>query len=342
MKAIRLVAAGQPLVQGRIERPRCGPHDVLVRVMAAGICHSDAHYRAGSAPAGPLPLTLGHEVAGVLEEVGSEVRGLDPGDRVCLHYLATCGSCSRCRKGQEQFCAQAQMLGKDRDGGYAEFVAMPARAAFPLPEEVPFSWGAVMMCSSATALHALRKARLWPKESVAIFGAGGLGQSAIQLAFALGAAEVYAVDINLERLQLAEAGGAQPIDAAAADPVEQIRAATKGRGVNVSLELIGLAQTMHQAVRCLAPQGRCAIAGIGRNKLELAPYRELIATEAEIIGVSDHLASEIVELMQFSRLGKLDLGAVITRTLPLDAEAINQTLDNLERYGSGVRTVIVP
>jgi D-arabinose 1-dehydrogenase-like Zn-dependent alcohol dehydrogenase len=342
MKAVRLTERSRPLELHDIAIPPFESHEVLVKVRAAGICHSDVHYRAGTATVEPLPLTLGHEVAGVVEEVGSEVRDFAPGDRVCLHYLVTCGTCRHCQEGHEQFCPSSQMLGKDRDGGYAEWIALPARGVFPLPEEVSFEWGAVMMCSSATSLHALRKARLEPGESVAVFGVGGLGMSAVQLAFTLGASVVYAVDIDPERLALGERLGAVPVDAAAGDPVERVRALTDGRGVDVALELIGLPLTMRQSVQCLAYRGRSALAGITDRDLEVSPYSELIGTEAEIIGVSDHLATEIVELTEFARTGKLDLGEVITSTVPLEAKAINEALDNLERFGAGVRTVIVP
>ncbi|MFZ2358982.1 MAG: alcohol dehydrogenase catalytic domain-containing protein, partial [Anaerolineae bacterium] len=208
MRAVRLAAVGRPLEMQEVLLPAVGPLDVLVQVRAAGICHSDAHYRAGVSPAGPLPLTLGHEVSGVVAQVGELVNGWRPGDRVCLHYLATCGHCAYCNQGTEQFCATGQMIGKHRDGGYAEFIVVPARSVFPLPDAIPFEQGAVMMCSSATALHALRKGRLAAGESVAVFGAGGLGMSAIQLAQALGALRVFAVDRDAGRLALAERLGA--------------------------------------------------------------------------------------------------------------------------------------
>jgi len=204
MKAVRLVEVGRPLEMQEIPRPAVGDKDVLVRVKAAGICHSDAHYRAGTSPAGPLPLTLGHEVAGVVEEVGAQVTNVAVGDRVCLHYLAPCGDCYYCSTGNEQFCVKGGMIGKHRDGGYAGYIVMPARSVVPLPAEISFEAGAVLMCSSATSFHALRKSRLRPGETVAVFGVGGLGMSAIQIARAFGALEVYAVDVNESKLRLAE------------------------------------------------------------------------------------------------------------------------------------------
>jgi propanol-preferring alcohol dehydrogenase len=120
MKAIRLTAIGAPLEEQQIDVPTIGARDILIRVRAAGICHSDAHYRAGVSPVKQLPITLGHEVAGVIEAVGEEVTKFQTGDRVCVHYLVTCGECEFCNAGTEQFCPAAEMIGKHREGGYAE------------------------------------------------------------------------------------------------------------------------------------------------------------------------------------------------------------------------------
>jgi len=341
MKAVRLIRPGRPLEAQRVKVPEVAPHDVLVRVRAAGICHSDAHYRAGRSPVHPLPMTLGHEVAGVVEATGAAVRNVKHGDRVCVHYLATCGECVYCLQGNEQFCTAGAMIGKYRDGGYADFMVMPARSVFQLPEQIPFEQGAVMMCSSATSLHALNKARLRAGESVAVFGAGGLGLSAIQLARAFGAREVFAVDIKPDKLELARSFGAVPVDASACEPVAELGRLTGGRGVDVALELIGLPTTMRQAVQSLAIRGRTALAGLMDKTFQIAPYTELLNKEAEIIGVSDHLAQELPLLIEWVRQGKLDLSRVITRTVPLEAGAINEVLDELERFGQQGRAVVV-
>lgn len=340
MKAVRLIRPGARLELQEVPVPSPGPRDVLIRVKAAGICHSDAHYRAGNSRVHPLPLTLGHEVAGVIEETGAEVKRLKRGDRVCVHYLATCGDCEHCNAGSEQFCDTAQMIGKYRDGGYAEFMVMPARSVFALPEEIPFEQGAVMMCSSATSLHALNKARLRVGETVAVFGVGGLGFSAVQLARAFGAREVFAVDIKPGKLELAKSLGAVPIDASKVDAVEEIKRLTGGRGVDVALELIGLPLTMLQAVKSLAFKGRVMLVGITEKNFEVSPYLDVLGKEAEIIGVSDHLASELPVLIEMVRSRRLDLSRVITQSVPLDAAAINDTLDNLEKFGEALRTVV--
>lgn len=340
MRAVRLVAPGRPLEAATVPVPEVGPGDVLVRVRAAGICHSDAHYRSGRAPSNPLPLTLGHEVAGTIERAGPGVTTHRAGDRVVLHYNVTCGHCARCAAGTEQFCAECRMLGHHRDGGYAEFIAVPAANAIPLPASIGFAPCATLMCASATSYHALRKGRLAAGETVAVFGAGGLGQSAVQIARAFGARTVLAVDINPARLALAERHGAIAIDARAGDPVAAIRSRTGG--VDVALEVIGLAATMRQAVQSLGPFGRAVLVGLADQPMLLDTYGELLGKEAEVIGCNDHLLSELAPLLALAAGGALDVSQVVTRTVPLEAGAINAALDGLDGFQDGVRTVIEP
>ena len=340
MKAVQLVEIGKPLEMRDVPVPEVGARDVRVRVEAAGVCHSDVHYRAGLSPVATMPLTLGHEVAGVVEEAGGQVANVQTGDRVALHYLVTCGDCYYCSLGSEQFCVEGAMIGKHRDGGYAEYIVVPARSVIPLPEEIPFEQGAIAMCSSATSFHALRKSRLEPGESVAVFGVGGLGMSAIQLAQTFGALDVYGVDIDAQRLAMAADYGAISVNAAQSDPVDEIRRLTGGRGVDVALELIGLPQTMRQAVQSLTVFGRTVLVGLAGEPFEIDSYGELLCREAEVIGSSDHLLHELPLLIEYIRRGQLDLSDVITRTVPLDAEVINEVMDELEEFGGGVRTVI--
>jgi propanol-preferring alcohol dehydrogenase len=341
MRAVQLVEIGAPLEDAEVPLPDISASDVLVRVAACGICHSDAHYRAGISPFDSLPVTLGHESAGRVETVGRDVHHLSPGDRVYVHYLVSCGCCDYCRRGQEQFCSKGQMIGKHCNGGYAGFIKVPGRNVFVLPDGIPFEHGAIMMCSSATALHALNKARLKSDERVAIFGFGGLGFSALQLARAFGCGEIYVVDVNPSKLASVATFGGIPIDATAGDPVEQIREATDGKGVDVSLELIGSAITMGQSVRCLGVSGRAALVGLTAESLSLLPYTEVVNKEAEIIGVSDHLATELPLLMQLARNGKLRFPEGTLRSIGLDATQINAALDDVVRSSDHIRTVIV-
>lgn len=338
MRALQLVACGAPLIAVDLGVPETRPGEVLVRVGAAGVCRSDMHYRAGDPKLPPLPRVLGHEVAGWIEAVGAGVE-LAIGAAVAIHYQIGCGQCPACTVGDDRFCASGQMIGNQRDGGYAEFILIPERNAVAIPDGVDPAHAAVMMCSSVTSLHALRKARLAPGERVAVYGAGGLGMSAIQLAWALGAAEVFAVDIDAARLELATTLGATPIDAGSEDPAASIRALG---GVDVAIELIGYAATTLQAVRSLRSGGRAAIAGLTSEITELSVYDDLMAREGELIGVMDHTLEEAREVLAFAHEGLLNLEQVVTDAVPLDAAAVNGRLDALERFGSGVRTVIIP
>jgi D-arabinose 1-dehydrogenase-like Zn-dependent alcohol dehydrogenase len=342
MRAVQLVEIGKQLEDAEVALPAIGPSEVLVRIAACGICHSDVHYRAGISRIQSLPVTLGHEVAGRVEAVGEKVPHVSPGDRVCIHYLVSCGECDFCLCGNEQFCAKVQMIGKHRDGGYAEFISVPSGNVFPLPDEISLEHGAIMMCSSATALHALNKARLKAGESIAIFGFGGLGFSALQLARAFDCGEIYVVEINPAKLATATALGVVAIDATAGDPVKHIRQGTGGKGVNVSVELVGSAETMNQAVRCLAVQGRAAMVALSKKSMSLLPYPDLINKEAEVIGVSDHLASELPLLMNLAASGKLQFPQATVRSIGLDASRINAALDAVEKSVDHIRTVIVP
>lgn len=342
MRAIQIIALGKPLQLREIPLPEPGPEEIRVRIEAAGICHSDAHYRAGTASVAHRPITPGHEIAGHVDKLGPGVTGLKTGARVALHYLWTCGCCDYCRSGLEQFCRSGKMLGKHVDGGYAEYIVVPARNAVPIADNVSAAAAAIMMCSSSTAFHSLRQARIAAGDTVAVFGVGGLGQSAVQLARLCGASAVFAVDTDPAKLTAAEKYGARPINAAQGAADEQLRKATQGRGVDVALEFAGLPATQEQAVRVLAVHGRAALAGITRQPFAVDSYGAVINHEAEIIGVSDHLRSELVTLMEFAHQGLLDLESVIAERLPLDAQEINQRLDALADFHGHTRSVITP
>ena len=312
MRAVRLLREGEPVVDAELPDPVPGPGEVVVAVRCAGICHSDAHYRRGGASTVRLPVTPGHEVAGVVAAVGEGVATPGVGDRVALHYLLPDG----------------RMLGKDVDGGWAERVCVPAANAVPVPDGVPLEHAAVMMCSSATALHALRVAPLLAGESVAIVGFGGLGVSALQLARVLGASRVYAVDPVPEKQRLAAALGATPV------AIEDLPR------VDVALDFAGHAPTTLLALRALAPGGRLVVVAINLRSLTLDPRRDVLDGERRIVGCSDHTREELVELLALAAGGRLDVAQAVSATVPLAAAAIDAVLDELERGTHRVRTVV--
>lgn len=342
MKALQLIESGQSIQLREVDLPELSSNDVIVSVKAAGVCHSDVHYSDGVSYAGPLPLTLGHEVSGIIEDIGIDVNNVKIGDRVCVHYLVTCGHCIHCTSGEEQFCASVQMIGKNRDGGWAEKIIIPSRNVYKIPDSMPFDEAAIMMCSTSTSFHAIKKAKLVAGNSVSVFGVGGLGLSAIQLCDILGASQIFAVDISKSNLELAEKYGAEPINSKIMDPVQEIIRRTNGRGVDVSLELVGNPQTMKQAVQCLGLKGRAAIAGISEHEFQIDSYHQLINKEAEIVGVSDHTGSEIEELIRFYEEGKLKMGSIVTKKIPLDGAEIDNSLKLLRKSSATGRTVIEP
>lgn len=340
MKALRLVAADAPLEEVELPDPVPGLGEAVVRVVASGICRSDVHYRRGDPKLPPLPRTLGHEVAGVVADFGAAVdTGIAVGDRVGLHYLVSCGVCAPCIRGREQFCVRGEMLGNTRDGGYAEYVTVPAQNLVAVPDDVDLRHAAVAMCSSATVFHALTKARLQPGDRVAVIGMGGLGSSAVQLAQAMGAGVVYAVDTDPAKIAMATAMGAVGVDARRVDVAEVL---TGAGGVDVALELVGLPETTRSAVGGLAPFGRAAIVGLAGVATPIDAYRDLILKEAEIVGVSDHLRHELPVVLDLVSRRRLVLDDIVSGTVALDADEVNSALDRLAAHAGGVRTVITP
>ena len=341
MLALKIVDLGAPLQAVQVPDPEPGVGEVVVSVRAAGICRSDVHYRSGHRPIPRLPLVPGHEVAGTIEALGEGVTGFAEGDRVCVHYLTMCGTCEPCHRGLEQFCRSGQMIGLDRDGGYAERVLVPAGSVLRVPDDVSLEAAAVMMCSTSTAFHAMRRARVQIGDSVAVFGTGGLGMSAVQLAFALGAFEVYAVDTNPVKLEAATRFGAIPVDARTVDPVEAIRRMSGG-GVDVALELVGSPDVMAQVVGSVGSRGRAVAVGITSGTFGLDPFNDLVTREVEILGAMDHTAAELRILLEMARRGTLDIDAVVTSIVPLDAGRVDAALDALDNFGDEIRTVIRP
>lgn len=340
MRCVRLTKPGRPLEDRLLNEPVPAGNEILIDVRAAGICHSDAHYRAGRGRV-TLPLTPGHEIAGLVAAVGNEVSNVSPGDRVAVHYLLSCGTCDACTRGGEQFCVRGAMIGKECNGGFAERVVIPARNAVPIPDSVPFEEAAVMMCSTATVYHALRMATPLRGQAVLILGFGGLGISALQLAKVFGAEPIIAVDVVPEKLAAASSLGALTIDGRTEDLAAAVRSLTQGRGADVVLDLAGHAAARLAALRSLAPGGRLMLIALDTTPFAFEPYADLLTRERQLIGCSDHLLAELLELMELAARGDISLAPAITRRVPLEARAINEVLDDLDRGTSHLRTVVV-
>ncbi len=341
MKAARLHRIGERLSIDLVEVPEVGPDDAIVEVRASGICHSDINYRDGIGSVGKLPIILGHEIAGVVAKTGSRTEGAKEGDRVCVHYVIGCGTCVFCRTGRENYCGKYQMIGKDVDGGLAQYVKVPARNVLKLPEAIPFEQAAILGCAVSTAFHALRRARAHAVDSLVVYGVGGLGAHAIQLAKKIFEAErIFAVDVLDEKLKLAKKLGADEVlNAATKDPAERIKDMTDGKLAQVVLDFVGQKRTIESAIDCVGKGGRVAVVGISREDIQVSPYKTIIGKEMELIGVNDHLKSELAELIGLVGSGRIDLSGSVTHRVPL--EDVNRGIQILEeKTGNPIRVVV--
>ena len=340
MKAARLHRIGENLRIDDVDVPEVGTNDVILDIRASGICHSDLNYRDGVSPVGRLPIILGHEIAGVVSKTGERVKGIVEDDRVCVHYIRSCGDCSFCRTDRENFCEEYQMIGKDIDGGFAECIRVPASNVLKLPDALPFEQGCILGCAVSTTYHALKRGRIRAGDTVVVYGVGGLGAHAIPLAKIFQAEKVVAVDISDEKLNLAKRLGVDEIvNAAVEDPTERIEEMTEGKLADLVLDFVGAAKVVEQEIGCVGKGGRMVLVGIGQHDIRISPHKSIIGKEMELIGVNDHLRSELAQLIEIVGSGMMDLSTSITHQVHLDE--VNTGLRILEeRIGNPIRVVV--
>ena len=344
MRAARFTRPGEPLQVLQVPIPRPGPQEVLIRVRAAGLCGSDVHIAIeGITPVGFSPITLGHEPAGEVVEVGQGVTGWSAGDRVTVLALQSCGRCENCVRGAMQVCSTRRIAGIHLDGALAEFMVTPAACLVALPPQVSFDVGAILTDAVATPFHALvDRAQLRAGETIAVFGVGGLGLHAVELARFMGAARVLAIDVRTAQLERAQAYGADTtINASTTDPVAAVLEATSGRGVDVAAEFVGRQQTISQAVDVLTTGGRAVIAGLGPEPVTGPPPTVFVRKEASIIGSYAASRTTVEKLVALTASGALDLERSITHVYPLDD--VDEALRVLHtKDGDPLRVVVRP
>jgi len=337
MRAAVLHEPNRPLTIEEVDTPEIGPNDALVRVKACGICHSDLHFFQGILRVGKLPLILGHEASGTVERVGSDVQGVSEGDRVTVYFYLNCGRCHFCETGQHNLCNDLKRFGMDYDGAFAEFARVPVRNLVRLPDGVGFAEGAILGCAVGTSYHALRDVgELALGESVAVYGTGGLGLSAVQIAKMSGA-RIIAVDISEQKLKYARRFGADAtIDASEEDPVDRINELTDNEGVDLSVEFVGSPVTIQQAINSTRKGGRVVLVGFSAKDTTLNP-NTLIMKNLTIHGSRGLLRRNLVELTELLAAGKLDLKENVSHKISLDE--INTGLDLLRR-GDALRALV--
>jgi D-arabinose 1-dehydrogenase-like Zn-dependent alcohol dehydrogenase len=321
-----------------VPTPDPGPGEVLVRVHACGVCASDLHVVQGITPAAHLPITLGHEAAGVVEAVGDGVGDWMPGDRVLVPAGRVCGQCTMCLGGRDNLCQFQHVLGVTTDGAQADHALAPGHMLVPVPGSMPFEQAAILADAVATPYHALKRGGITDDMTVAIVGLGGLGMHAVQLAKLTGA-HVIGVDVDPVSLERAREWGADDVvDASDGGGAAQVRELTEG-GVDRAFEFVGLQATAHDAVKSLRPGGRATLVGISRERLSTLPLGLFVAQELEVVGSFGSTLQDVNELLDLVEAGRLDLSRSVSHVLALDE--FPDALRMLEtREGNPIRIVV--
>jgi propanol-preferring alcohol dehydrogenase len=304
MKAARYHRGDDRLRLDEVETPTPRRGEVLVKVKAAGVCHTDLHFLEGAMKS-PDVITLGHEIAGEIADVGEGVPRERIGERVLINNCAGCGNCEQCRVGRGNLCDNLVQLGFSADGGYAEYVRVRADCALSA-EEISYEEAAALTCGAASCYHALTDvAKLGLGETVLINGMGGLGFSALQIAKLAGATTIV-VDVVQPKLDLAlkKFGADYAVNGAKVDVAGEVKRIAKGRGVDLVLELVGISKTMRYGVDALSKRGRIVLVGHTNDEFVASPLA-MIKKEASVLSSVAYRAADLIAVRDLAASGKL-------------------------------------
>jgi len=340
MKAAVYGGAEQGLQLQEVERPVAGPGQVLVRVAACGLCHTDLHYLDhGVATFKTPPVILGHECSGTLEEIGPEVQGLQAGQKVLLPAVFTCGHCTACRSGRENICSSMQMLGNHIDGAYAEWVVVRARDVMTLPDELPLAESCIIADALTTPYHAVvRRGDVRPGDRVLVLGCGGVGLGLIQMARAAGA-YVVAVDLLEDKLKLAlELGAVACVQPQRETNLTRAIVRELGGSPQVCFEAIGNPSTLSSALSAVEAGGKVVVVGYCEHEVPLKAARVMFR-ELEVVGSLGCRPVDYPRVIEMVRRGTIQLQPLVSHRFPLSE--IHQGLEML-RQGKLIRGIVVP
>jgi propanol-preferring alcohol dehydrogenase len=334
MRAMLLHELGGPVTFKEVERPSPGPCDALIRVRAEGVGLTIIIMKNTPGLVTRYPRILGHEVAGEVVEIGSEVTNVKVGDRVVCHFYLTCKVCKFCRSGRETLCENWRgYMGMACDGGYAEYMVAPALNLCPLPQEIPFAEASIISDAIATPLHACREeAKVGPGDNVLVVGAGGgVGIHAVQMAKLCGG-RVLAADLSREKLEMAKTLGADEIiDTKEKNLAQEVKRLTDDRGVDAVLDFVASSQTLEASFDCLSRAGRLVILGYRPPSVfKVEPtFRvdplAVLSKGLEIHGSRYVSMAELIDAVKIVQQGKIK--PVVTRTYPLEeAETAHQMI----------------
>jgi len=342
MKAAIFEGVNKPLKIDEIEKPTVGKNDVLVKVAACGVCHTDLHYTDHGVPTyKPAPMILGHEPSGYASAVGENVKAFKEGDKVLIPAVLTCGVCDFCRTGRENICQNMVMLGNHIDGAYAEYIKVPAKDIFHLPDEIPLEEGSIIADAISTPFHAVKnRAQVKPGDSVVVIGCGGIGINIVQVAAAVGGS-VIAVDVLDKKLEWAKKFGAT----ATINPtkVEKLGKEIKkltGGGADIAIEAIGKPETMQEAFSTLRKGGRLVVIGFSDKNITLSAGK-IMFFEMEIVGSLGCRPVDYPKIIELARIGKIKVSELVTNRFPL--EKINDAFKLLRTGDENViRSIVTP
>jgi L-iditol 2-dehydrogenase len=339
MKALLLTAPSRfELVDW--ETPPIAADEVLIRVGCCGICGSDVHGFDGSTGRRIPPLVMGHEAAGEVAAVGSAVARLRVGDRVTFDSTIFCGQCAYCRQGAVNLCEHRQVLGVScgeyrRHGAFAEYVAAPERVCYVLPEGVSYE-AAAMVEPAAVAVHAVDLARPSSEDAAVVVGTGMIGLLVIQALRAAGVPQVAAVDVDAQRLAIAQQCGATEIFVAGPEAAAQVVAATRG-GATIALECVGATAPIRTAIDALRKGGRLVLVGNVSPTVEM-PLQAIVTRQLTLLG-SCASAGEYPRCLEMMASGAIDVTPLISACVPLSEGAA--WFDRLARRESGLLKVLL-
>lgn len=345
MRAARFEAATRRLEVREIAVPHPGPAEVRVRVKACGICLSDVHLLDGSLQSSLPEVTPGHEASGVIDRVGEMVPPTwTAGQRVVMAGGKACGRCASCAMGRgEGDCLRFMIMGFDYDGAWAEYIVVPYTSLTPIPDHLPFEEAAILADAVSTPYAGLvDRAGLRPGETVGLWGIGGLGVHAVQIARLAGASLVIAVDpLPDARERALERGADVALDPASEDVVARVKELTGRRGLDLAVDLVGANAVLAQAAACLGRNGRVVMIGLSPEPIRLGAGVSFGVRSQSLLGHLGYQKRHLDQLVDLVARGRLDVSRSITDVMPLDDVARGVTrLANKE--GNPIRLVVRP
>lgn len=337
MRAAVLKPDQNNLIVEELPIPEVLDEEVLIKVKACGICHTDLHYiDHGVKTFKPRPIVLGHEATGIIEKTGSKVKNFSVGNRVIIPAVLTCGECRYCKTHRSNLCLNMQMLGNHINGAYAEYISVNSKDLQLLPDEVSFEEGALIADALSTAYHAVfNRASVKPDDTVMVFGCGGVGISIIQMCRQQ-TDNIIAVDIKDSKLKLAiEFGAKEVINLEKENIFDRIQSMAP-EGVDIIFEVVGLKPNFELAVKLASPSTTVCIVGYISEKASIN-CAKLMFYELNILGSLGCCPDDIPKILHLLKARKINIEKMISQTFPLDD--INLALDKL-RLSDGLRPVI--